>query len=124
MKQIILSITLAMAAATNLAAQSSSSQQTFYLSDYETVTNGAENDDKMVSTATSATNLICQNTTSQTSEDQLSSDVKADNNDASVLAKEGRNGASLTSRYEADKQSQAEDNLASYMLYKQQVFRQ
>lgn len=113
-----------MAAATNLAAQSSNPQQTFYLSDYETVTNGAENDDKMVSTATSATNLICQNTTSQTSEDQLSSDVKADDNGASVQAKEGRNDASLTSRYEADKQSQAEDNLASYMLYKQQVFRQ
>ena len=124
MKQIILSITLAMAAATNLAAQSSNPQQTFYLSDYETVTNGAENDDKMVSTATSVTNLICQNATSQTSEDQLSSDVKADDNGASVQAKEGRNDASLTSRYEADKQSQAEDNLASYMLYKQQVFRQ
>lgn len=124
MKQIILSITLAMAAATNLAAQSSNLQQTFYLSDHKMVTIGAENDDKMVSTATSATNLICQNTTSQTSEDQLSSDVKADDNGASVQAKEGRNDASLTSRYEADKQSQAEDNLASYMLYKQQVFRQ
>ena len=124
MKQIILSIALAMAAATNLAAQSSNPQQTFYLSDHETVTIGAKNDDKTMSTATSATNLISQNTISQPSEYRLSSNVKADDNVAPVQAKEGRNDASLTSRYEADKQSQAEDNLASYMLYKQQVFRQ
>ena len=124
MKQIILSITLAMAAATNLAAQSMNPQQTFYLSDHETVTIGAKNDDKTMSTATSATNLISQNTISQPSEYRLSSNVKADDNVAPVQAKEGRNDASLTSQHESDKQSQAEDNLASYMLYKQQVFRQ
>ncbi len=124
MKQIILSITLAMTAATNLAAQSSNPQQTFYLSDHETVTIGAKNDDKTMSTATSATNLICQNTTSQPGEDRPSSNVKANDNVASVQAKEERNDASLTSQHEADKQSQAEDNLASYMRYKQQVFRQ
>lgn len=124
MKQIILSITLAMAAATNLAAQSTNPQQTFSASDYETAKDCAKNADKTMGTAMNATDLICQNTASLTSEDRLSSNSEAYNNAASVQAKEGGSNASLTSQNETRKQSQEEDNLASYMRYKQQVFRQ
>lgn len=124
MKQIILSITLAMAAATNLAAQSTNPQQTFSVSDHETSGIVAKNDAKTASTAMDAARLICQNTASLTSEDEPLSDVKADKNVASVQAKEGESNASLTSQNATRKQSQTEDNLASYMRYKQEVFRQ
>lgn len=113
-----------MAAATNLAAQSTNPQQTFSVSDHETAGVVAKNDDKTASTEMDAARLICQNTASLTSEDRPSSDVKADKNAASVQAKEWESNASLTSQNATRKQSQAEDNLASYMRYKQQVFRQ
>ncbi len=122
MKQIILTFTLAMAAATNLAAQSVNSQQTFSASAHEASKIDTQHGDQMVGTMNNAAVLICQNTVSLTSKDMLPNGSEAKHEATATQVEQETKTASLTTHVEAEKRSSLENNLAAYMSYKQEVF--